>query len=42
MDNQIAEMERALHEEDRTRFLDHDQAFRTILFGPRVSISCAN
>jgi DNA-binding GntR family transcriptional regulator len=32
MDVHITEMERALHEEDRTRFLDHDQAFRTILF----------
>jgi DNA-binding GntR family transcriptional regulator len=32
MERHMAEMERALREDDRGRFLDHDQAFRTILF----------
>jgi DNA-binding GntR family transcriptional regulator len=32
MDRHIAEMERALVRDDRVRFLDHDQAFRAILF----------
>ena len=32
MDTHIGAMERALREDDRVQFLDHDQAFRTILF----------
>jgi DNA-binding GntR family transcriptional regulator len=32
MDRHMAEMEWALREDDRARYLEHDQAFRTIVF----------